>query len=343
MAGGCGVGRTSREPVILAGDVGGTKTALALFDDERGALQVVREEVLPSREFPSLEAVVRRFLGAPFSGRIRAACFGVAGPVVDGRVTTTNLPWHLEEHALEAAIGVDHVKLVNDLEAAGHGMLSLAPADFASLQPGAARPGHRVLISAGTGLGEAILVWDGQRHSVVASEGGHGDFAPRNEREMRFLRFLSRRFEHVSYERVLSGPGLHNTYQFLREDGGLPEPSWLTDQLAHGDPAAVISAAGLSGRDPVCAQALDLFCSILGAEAGNLALKALALGGVYVAGGIAPRIRPKLEDGRFVDAFRAKGRLAPLMGTISVRLALNLRAPLLGAGSVAKALAAATR
>lgn len=329
--------------MILAGDVGGTKTALALFDDERGVLQVAREEVVPSHEFPSLEAAVRRFLGAPFAGRIRAACFGVAGPVVDGRVATTNLPWHLEEHALGAAIGVAHVKLVNDLEAAGHGMLSLAPADFVTLQPGEERPGHRVLISAGTGLGEAILVWDGRGHTVVASEGGHGDFAPRDEKEMRFLRFLSRQFEHVSYERVLSGPGLHNTYRFLREDGGVPEPSWLTDRLAHGDPGAVISEAGLSGHDPVCAEALDLFCSILGAEAGNLALKALALGGVYVGGGIAPRIRPKIEDGRFVDAFRAKGRLAPLMGTVTVRVALNLRAPLLGAASVAKALAAAAR
>ena len=330
--------------MILAGDVGGTKTALALFDDERGAFQLAREDVLPSREFPSLEAAVRRFLGESFVGPIRAACFGVAGPVVDGRVTTTNLPWHLEDRALEAAMGADHVKLVNDLEAAGHGMLSLAPADFATLQPGDARPGgHRVLISAGTGLGEAILVWDGQRHTVVASEGGHGDFAPRDEREMRFLRFLSRELDHVSYERVLSGPGLHNTYRFLREDGGVREPSWLTEKLAHGDPAAVISEAGLSGRDPVCAEALDLFCSIFGAEAGNLALKAFALGGVYVAGGIAPRIRPKLEDGRFVSAFRAKGRLAPLMGTIAVRLALDPRAPLLGAASIARDLAAAAR
>jgi glucokinase len=326
--------------MILAGDVGGTKTALALFDDERGALHLAREDVLPSREFPSVEAVVRRFLGNSFGGHIRAACFGVAGPVVDGRVTTTNLPWHLEERALEVALGADHVKLVNDLEAAAHGMLSLSPADFATLQRGDARPAHRVLISAGTGLGEAILVGDGQRHIVVASEGGHADFAPRDEREIRLLRFLSRDVDHVSYERVLSGPGLYHTYRFLREDGGVPEPSWLTEKLANGDPAAVVSEAGLSGHDSVCAEALELFCSILGAEAGNLALKALALGGVYVAGGIAPRIRPTLEDGRFVGAFRAKGRLAPLMATIPIWLALDLRAPLLGAASLAKGLAA---
>jgi glucokinase len=195
-----------------------------------------------------------------------------------------------------------------------------------------------VLIAAGTGLGEAILVWDGTRHRVLASEGGHADFAPRNDLEMDLLRFLQKEFGHVSYERVLSGPGLYNIYRFLRDTGVAPEPQWLGDRLRSGDPSAVVSEVGLAGGHPLCVTALELFVSIYGAEAGNLALKALAVGGVYVGGGIAPKIQAKLVQGSFLAAFSDKGRYASLLGSIPVRLVLNPRAPLLGAAQVASEL-----
>jgi glucokinase len=329
--------------MILAGDVGGTKTTLGFFDEGAGGLTPIREATLPSHEFPSLEAVVAKMLGLGRAERIDVACFGVPGPVVDGRCVTTNLPWEVEEGAVARAIGASRVKLVNDLEVAGFGMLSLPATALATLQAGKPRPGHRVLIAAGTGLGEAILAWDGRRHTVMASEGGHADFAPRDEREIELLRFLAREWSHVSYERVLSGPGLHSVYRFLVESGSRSTPAWLEAKLSAGDPSAVISEVALAGGDAVCVEALDLFTSIYGAEAGNLALKALAVGGVYVGGGIAPKIRPKLEDGRFIAAFRDKGRFASLMAGIPVALALDPRAPLLGAARVARELAGSGR
>lgn len=324
--------------MILAGDVGGTKTALALFEEGGAALMLVREATWRSHDFSNLEAVVGQLLGSDSPGPIDVACFGVPGPVVDGRSVTTNLPWEVEEGKLARAIGVPRVKLVNDLEAAGYGMLGLPASEMATLQPGAPKTGPRVLIAAGTGLGEAILAWDGRRYTVMASEGGHTDFAPRNAREIELLRFLMREFGHVSYERVLSGPGLHNIYRFLVQADARRTPEWLEAKLSAGDPSQVISEVALAGDDPICVEALDLFVSIYGAEAGNLALKALAIGGVYVGGGIAPKIRSKLEDGRFVAGFRDKGRLAPLMASIPVALALDPRAPLLGAARIGKEL-----
>jgi glucokinase len=324
--------------MILAGDVGGTKTALALFDEALGGLAPAREATLPSGEFPSLEAAVHRFLGDGPGVTIAAGCFGVPGPVIDGRCVTTNLPWEVEEGRLAEAIRAPRVRLLNDLEAAAYGVLMLRPGDLESLQAGRARTGNMVLIAAGTGLGEAILVWDGRRHSAIASEGGHASFAPRNDLEIELLRYLWREHSHVSYERVLSGPGLLNIYRFLRDSGHAPEPAWLRDRMAREDPSAVISEVGLAGGHPLCEKALDVFASIYGAEAGNLALKAMAVGGVFVGGGIAPQIRSKLADGGFVAAFRDKGRFADLMATIPVQLALNRRAPLLGAARVAREL-----
>jgi glucokinase len=326
--------------VILAGDVGGTKTALALFDDRGdGGLVIAREATLPSQEFAGLDAVVARLLAAGPAVEIEAACFGVPGPVVDGRATAVNLPWEIEESRLAATIGARRVKLLNDLEAAAYGVLGLPATDLVPLQPGRPRAGHRALIAAGTGLGEAALFWDGTQHHAMASEGGHADFAPRTDRELELLRFLAAELGHVSYERALSGPGLVNIYRFVRESAAGAEPAWLAEQLAQGDPAAVVSEAALAGRDPRCVEALDLFVSIYGAEAGNLALRTLAAGGVFVGGGIAPKIRPRLLDGRFIAAFRDKGRLAPLMDTFPVHLVLNERAPLLGAAEMAHRLA----
>jgi len=294
---------------------------------------VIREETFPSREHPSLEAVVARMLAGGPARPIEAACFGVPGPVVDGRCVTTNLPWQVEERSLARAIRATRVKLVNDLEAAGYGVLGLDRAAIAPLQAGAMRPGNRVLVAAGTGLGEALLVWDGNHHVVVASEGGHADFAPRTERQMDLLRFLKRETDHVSVERVLSGPGLHSIYRFLRSVAREPEPAWLTRELAAEDPSAAVSEAALAGTDPVCAEALDIFVSVYGAEAGNLALKALALGGVYVGGGIAPKIVAKLLDGAFLRAFCDKGRLAPLLARIPVKVVLDPTTALRGAAA----------
>ena len=324
--------------MILAGDVGGTKTALAVFELRDGALVLEREATLPSREFPTFEDAVARFLDAGTRPAVEAACFGVAGPVVNGRSVTTNLPWQLDEATLAASLPARRVRLLNDLEATGYGVLTLPPTALEPLQHGAARRGNMVLIAAGTGLGEALLIWDGQRHLVVASEGGHVDFAPRTDLETELLRCLRKEFGRVSYERVLSGPGLYNVYRFLRDTGGLPEPLWLHDRIATGDPSAVVSEVGLAGGHPLCVQALDLFAAVYGAEAGNLALKALAVGGVFVGGGIAPKIRAKLADGTFVTAFCDKGRFAELMASIPVSLMLEPRAALLGAAHVARGL-----
>jgi glucokinase len=320
--------------VILAGDVGGTKTVLALFAERGGTLAPLREEKLTSHEFASLESAIEHFLAGGPAGTIDAACLGVAGPVVDGRWEAVNLPWKLDEATLAQTVRAKRAKLLNDLEATGHGMLGLPQSSLVALQPGVARRGSMALIAAGTGLGEALIVWDGARHRAVSSEGGHVDFAPRTDLEIELLQFLRREFGRVSYERILSGPGLLNIYRFLRTRSG-PEPEWLRARMAAGDPSAVISETALAGGDPCCVEALDLFVSIYGAEAGNLALKAFAVGGVFIGGGIGPKIRAKLLDGAFMTAFSDKGRLSPLLATIPVNLALEPRAALLGAAAVA--------
>lgn len=327
--------------MILAGDVGGTKTALALFEIGPAGLEVVREAALPSRQFPTFEGTLTTFLGEGVPRGLTAACFGVAGAVVDGRCTATNLPWVIDESTLEGLLAVKRVRLLNDLEATAHGVLGLPGDRLAVLQEGRARPGNAAVIAAGTGLGEALVIRDGERVTVVASEGGHTDFAPGSDLEIALLRHLRGRFgPHVSWERVLSGPGLVNVYRFLREFRGAPEPAALAERMAREDPSAVVSQAALAGSDPVAVEALDLFVSLYGAEAGNLALTALAVSGVFVAGGIAPKILPRLTAGGFTAAFRAKGRFAAMMDNIPVRVALEPRSALLGAARVAAALAA---
>lgn len=320
--------------MILAGDVGGTKTVLAVLDPAR-AMSIAREATLPSQEIESLESAVEAFLlGAP-PLKVAAACVGVAGPVVDGHCVATNLPWEIHESRLAAAASAP-ARLVNDLEAAAYGVLTLPPEKFLVLQAGTPHPGANLaLIAAGTGLGQACLVPDGQGYRVVPSEGGHADFAPRDELQVDLLRFLRADFGHVSWERVLSGPGLANIYRFMETRVPRAAPDWLRRRLQREDHGAVVGEVGLSGRDPVCAEALDLFVSVYGAQAGNLALETLALGGVVVGGGIAPKIQAKLSDGHFMTAFRAKGRLDSLLSTVPVRVALDPRAPLWGAAHLA--------
>jgi glucokinase len=316
--------------MLLAGDIGGTKTRLAAFELVDGRLRTVVDQTFRSLDYPSLDALVLPFIAA-HGLRLDAAGFGVAGPVKGGRVVATNLPWVVDAAQLAAKLALPAVTLLNDLEAIAAGLAMLDEDDFAVVNPGTADPGgNAAVIAAGTGLGEAGLFWDGQRHRPFASEGGHTDFAPRNELEMALLTYLIGRFGRVSYERVVSGPGLHNIYQFLRDTGRGDEPPWLRQELAEQDPPAVISKTALAGRSPLCAAALDLFVSLYGAEAGNLALKMMATGGVFVAGGIAPKILDKLADGTFQTAFTAKGRLSPLLQATQLKVVLNDRVALLG-------------
>jgi len=320
--------------MILAADVGGTNTRVALFDADELHRAAV-EATVPSRAHDTLENIVRTFLAAHGSA-ISAVGVAAAGPVRDGRCATTNLPWVIDAAALGRAIGTDRVWLVNDLEANAHGVASLGPEDFAVLNTGVAHPtGNAAVIAAGTGLGEAGLYWNGERYQPFASEGGHTSFSPRDARQSDLLTYLRRDRSHVSWERVLSGPGLVNLYRFLRDRGGGEEPPWLAEALAAGDPAAVIADAARERRAALCEQTMDLFVSLYGAEAGNLALKLLATGGVYVGGGIAPRNIERMTDGTFMRAFVDKGRMGPLLERIPVRVIINDKTALLGAARVA--------
>lgn len=326
--------------MILAGDVGGTKVHLALYDFIDGRLKHSRDERYPAREYSGLQEIVKEFLG---SDKVSAACFGVPGPVRDGRLRLTNLPWTLDSRELAMGLDISHVFLINDLEANGYGIAELSPDQIHTLSEGdASQIGNRALIAAGTGLGEGILAWNGHIHTPYPSEGGHVDYAPRNEDEIELLRFLQRKYNgRVSFERVVSGMGMTNIYEFLREVKGLEEPAWLAEKIAEAqDPNSVITEAGLTAKSEICEKALDMFVSVYGAEAGNLALKVLSVGGLYVGGGIAPRILEKLKDGTFMKAFTDKGRLSQLLINMPVRIILESRAALMGAAAYAEARAA---
>jgi len=322
--------------MILAGDMGGTKSHVALFAVEAKYPQLLIEETYKSEEYSGLEEVLQKFLGANAdlirNQPIVAACLGVAGPVVGEHAKTPNLPWIISAQVIRETVGCQKVKLINDLEANGYGISVLRDDELETLQEGSLqKEGHGALISAGTGLGEALLYREGEGFKPVASEGGHADFAPRNELEIELLRYLLKSFQHVSYERVLSGTGLSSIYSFLRDSGRGQESHGLGEPLEQKDPGAAISRAALRGEDELCVKALDLFVSIYGAEAGNLALKAKAVGGLYVGGGIAPKIISKLREKTFLKAFRDKGRLSSLMKAIPVRVMLNPNTALYGA------------
>ena len=320
--------------MILAGDIGGTNVRLALFELESGRLVRRDEKTFRSREVEGLGGPVRIFLG---NRRVEAAGFGVAGPVRDGRCEATNLPWAVDATPLAGQLALERVALVNDLFANALGLPELSAEDFAVVNAGAPDAGgNAALISAGTGLGEAYLVRRGDRFEPQASEGGHASFAPRNPFEIDLLRHLLRTFRHVSFERVLSGPGLAALYAFERSCSGESEPAWLSAEIAAaGDASPAVTAAALAGKDPVAVRAVEHFVSIYGGEAGNLALKVLATGGVYVGGGIAPRMLPKLLDGRFFGAFCDKGRFAPLLARIPLKVVVNDACALLGAARAA--------
>jgi glucokinase len=321
--------------MILAGDIGGTNTRLAFFDDMDGHFSLISASVFPSREYGGLDEIVAKFVDIT-NVHPDSACFGVAGPVRNGRVEASNLPWVIESKRLADELKIKKAVLINDLEANAWGIPALDPKDVVALNQVKGNPvGNQAVIAAGTGLGEAGMYWDGVQHYVFASEGGHGDFAPRNELEIDLLLYLRARFGHVSYERIVSGPGLVNVFHFLRDTGRGTEPKWLSDEMSHSDPAAAISRAAIAGKCPLCEQALDLFVSIYGAEAGNLALKIMSTGGVYLGGGIAPKIVPKLSGPLFMQAFVCKGRMQPLLEAMPVKVITNDKTALLGAARCA--------
>lgn len=322
--------------MLLAGDIGGTKTRLALYEETNGHLRLASSSFYESRSATTLEEIVLRFLKDSNKAAPRAACFGVAGAVVGGQVQATNLPWRVTEKGLAAHLGIPRVRLLNDLEAAAHGVMAISdPESLMTLQKGTPPSERRALalVSAGTGLGVAFMLWNGTAYEVAPSEGGHCDFAPQDEVEDALVAWLRRQFGHVSYERIVSGPGLVNLYRFLRAFRKTPEPSWLTERIGLGDAAPVIAGAGLSGEDEVCDETLTRFVRIYGAAAGNYALTALAVGGVFLGGGIAPKLLTRIKEGPFLHAFAAKGRFAEAMRRVPVHVVMAPDVALLGAAS----------
>jgi glucokinase len=318
-------------PVILAGDVGGTKCNIALFAEKNGKLHVVFKQRFASKDFARFDLIIKEFTrqAAPHltDEKVRAAGFGVAGPVINNRIHATNLPWVIDADSLSKELGVKTIALMNDLGATGHSLDHLPAEDFVVLNQGTPVEGAtRALLGAGTGLGQSILFWDGDRYRVVPSEGGHSDFAPHTDEQIELLKCMRKRYPQVSWELILSGRGFRTIHEFLSSTVKHP----IFDD-PDADPAPFITKAGLSKECPVCVQTLDLWTAIYGAEAGNLALKVLALGGVYVAGGIAIKILPKIQDGTFFKAFRDKWQFGEMLNNIPVSVVLNESAPLIGA------------
>ncbi len=322
--------------LLLAGDVGGTKANLALFEQSKdGDLVLVRSKRYPSADFAGLNEIVAKFL-AKTNDRVLGACFGVPGVVRNHRAQPTNLKWEIDGASLAADLKTNHVILLNDLAANAAGIAELADDHFESLQQGLAAPvGNRCIISPGTGLGEAGLFWDGARHRPWASEGGHGDFAPRSDLEVELLSYLQSRFGHVSIERVASGQGIPNIYAFLRDSGHGKERPEVLEAFKKGDPGQVIAKAAESGSCKMCAQTVEIFAHTLANEAANLALKTMATGGVYFGGGVPVKLLWKLRNPAFIADFNAKGRLESLMESMPVKVILNDDAALLGAARIA--------
>ena len=316
----------------LAGDIGGTKTVLALFSLDQGPFQPLEKAVFPSRGFVSLEEILRIYLKDK-QFRIQSASFGIAGPVYKDRVKTTNLPWMVEARLLSQVIEKAPVWLLNDLLAIAYAVPHLRPEDLHTINPGTPDPhGTLGVVAPGTGLGEAFLIWEGNRYHPFPSEGGHSDFGPANLAELELLNYLMPRLGHVSYERVCSGSGLPNLYNFFRDSGRFPEPEWLKNELAQAaDPTPVIVRAAMEKRAGICEATLDQFVAILGSEAGNLALKVMSTGGVFLGGGIPPRIIPFLEREVFMKAFKHKGRFSAALTKIPMHVILNPELALIGA------------
>jgi len=316
--------------MILAGDMGGTKCNLGLFDVEGGKLKRITYKRYASADYAAAEKIVQEF-ARETGAKVTAASFGIAGPVVNNTVRATNLPWLIDGAVIARELGIARCRLLNDLEAAAYGVSVLDPADFETLYKGVpAFEANRVVVAAGTGLGEGILFWDGKQHVPMATEGGHADLAPATEQQAELWKFLKARNEYVSCELVLAGKGFKRLHEFL--DSSVRHPGFDDNSV---DPAPGITQQGLAGSCPVCVKTLDLFCEIYGAEAGNMALRAVARGGIFITGGIAIKILPKLKEGRFVAAVRRKEKLGAFLEQIPINVVLNDQCPLIGAAYVA--------
>jgi glucokinase len=315
--------------MLLTGDIGATKTHLALYAPSEG-LVPQRQATFRSADYPSLEAVAEEFL-AQAQEPVESAVFGVAGPVVGGQTNATNLPWVIREETLKQVLGLQEAKLLNDLEATAYGVPHLAAADLFVLNDAPPRSGTKAVIAPGTGLGEAVLFYREGRYQVIPSEGGHTDFGPTNLFQIELLRYLMGKYDHISYERICSGMGMPNIYNYLKENRFAPEPPSLADALREADdPTPIIVQKAMAGESELCIATLNAFVAILGAEAGNLALKVMAAGGIYLGGGIPPKILSKLRDGTFMAAFVNKGRFADMLAQIPVYVILNSATALLG-------------
>lgn len=323
--------------MILAGDIGGTKTILGLFEWEDNTLKLHAKEQFSNCDYFSFEDILNVFKEKLTLTHIDSACFGIAGPVIKGVCSMTNLPWEVITSDLKAYLGIQNVRLLNDLEATAYGMLYINEDEFVHLNPdGRKMEGNRAVIAAGTGLGEAMLYDDCSVYHPIGSEGGHSDFAPLSSQQDALLQWLRHRYpEHVSYERVLSGAGIYTLYQFLAQSGFAPEPLTMLKIAEDKDPSAMVSECALKENDPLCMEALRLFALIYGAEAGNLALKTMSLGGVYIGGGIAPKILPVFVDGHFMKGFLSKGRFNDMLRQMEVKLSFNSETALLGAAHFA--------
>ncbi len=315
--------------MYLAGDIGGTKTHLALYQDRGGKSLCIKDQKFPSQEFADLETIVKEFLKGEVPEK---ACFGIAGPVKNGKSQATNLPWLIDASHMSKSLGIKKISLINDLEANAYGIRLLSEDEIVTLNVGDPKAmGNQALVSPGTGLGEAGIFFDGDKHWPFACEGGHTDFAPRNELEDELLDYLRNRFNHVSYERILSGPGLCNLYQFFIDTKKEEEDHEILQAISSRSAPHLITEKGVAGTSRACVRALELFVSIYGSEAGNTALKLFALGGVYLGGGIAPKIVDTLKTGEFMESFTAKGRFQGLLSSIPVYIVLNDSTALLGA------------
>ena len=320
----------------LAGDIGGTKTHLSIVIEDGGKFESVKDQKFPSQKYPNLRSIVKEFLKEN-KQELSKACFGIAGPVKKGKSQATNLPWLVDCDVLAKELNIEKVSLINDLEANAYGLNLLTKEEFYTLNEGDPNAkGNQAMVSPGTGLGEAGIFFDGKKHIPFACEGGHVDFAPKNELEDELLRYLRKKFKHVSYERILSGPGLYNLYQFVVDTKKEKEDPEILKEIQSGNSPQLISEKGEKGLSKACIRTLDIFVSIYGSEAGNMALKMLALGGVFLGGGIAPKILERIKQGDFISSFNKKGRFSELLNSIPVWVVLNDNTALLGAMYYAK-------
>ena len=316
--------------VILAGDVGGTKTNLALFQIRDGDLVPLKDKSYPTKKYKSFLEMVSIFHTADMP-KIDGTCVGVAGPVTQGKVLGTNFPWAIDSEEIGRKLHIRSVSLINDMEANAYGLAALQEKDFETLKHGSKIPGNAALISPGTGLGEAGMFWDGSHYHPFACEGGHCDFSPRSELDIRILQHFQKKYGHVSWERLLSGPGILDLYVFLRQISGIKEPQWLSDQMSKGNPSAIITGTAMEGKDSVCVETLDMFIRFLAIESAQLALKFKATGGIFIGGGILPKIITGIKSDVFYNNFVQSGRLNALLEMVPVKVILNEKTALLGA------------